>query len=128
MFMQISDLKNIVVLNNVDSNIVEEAFIILKPNVKVNVDLKSTYLNCENKDLEKDEHQELKFENKKEISNKNEFILKQAEDFVNSYIKNLEMKNTKTFFEKKLEKKCKILKICNILLITLCIGIILILK
>jgi hypothetical protein len=126
--MQISNLKNIVVLNNVDSNIVEEAFIILKPNVKVNEDLKNSYLNHETKEFSKEEQEKLDIENQKNNDGKNEFILKQAEGIVNSYVKNLETKNTKTVSEKKLEKKCKILKICNIALICLCISIILILK
>jgi hypothetical protein len=126
--MQISNLKNIVVLNNVDSNIVEEAFIILKPNVKVNEDLKNSYLNHETKEFSKEEQEKLDIENQKNNDGKNEFILKQAEGIVNSYVKNLETKNTKTVSEKKLEKKCKILKIWNIALICLCISIILILK
>jgi hypothetical protein len=127
-FMQISNLKNIVVLNNVDSNIVEEAFVILKPNVRFNSGLKSSYLNFENKALTNEEQQKLDIEKNKNNDGKNEFILKQAEEFVNSYVKDLEMKNDKSFFEKKLERRCKILKMCNALLITLCIGIILILK
>ena len=89
--MQINKMKNMIVLNNLASNVVEEAFVVLKPNIKI---------------------EENKIENPKA-----ETILKEAEAVVASYMIELQNKNKKTSLEKKLEKKCKILKGWNIGLI-----------
>ena len=79
--MQTSNLKNMVVLKNLPSNIVDEAIIILKPNKKIKklevVD-KSRNINTEEK------------ENKTET-----YILREAEMLVSSYISKLEKANTK---------------------------------
>ena len=89
--MQINKMKNMIVLNNLASNVVEEAFVVLKPNIKI---------------------EENKIENPKA-----ETILKEAEAVVASYMIELQNKNQKTSLEKKLEKKCKILQGWNIGLI-----------
>lgn len=89
--MQINKMKNMLVLENLASNVVEEAFVILKSNIKIE-------------------------ENKVE-SVKAETILKEAEEIVSNYIEELQNKNEKTILEKSLERKCKILKGWNIFLI-----------
>lgn len=83
--MNQSNLKNMVVLKNLPSNIVEEAIVILKTNKKV-------------KKLEKIEKNKVV----KETENKrkeNDYILREAEMLVSNYISDLE--------EKKEEKKIK---------------------
>ena len=51
--MKIENMQHIVVLKNLPSNIIEEAFVILKPNLKVKevngIKKESEYLNCEKK-------------------------------------------------------------------------------
>ena len=76
--MNQSSLKNMVVLKNLPSNLVEEAIIILKANKKI-------------KKLEKIEKNK-KVEEKNIIKEGNEYILKEAEILVNSYISGLEEK------------------------------------
>lgn len=89
--MQINKMKNMIVIENFASNVVEEAFVILKPNIKIE-------------------------ENKVETT-KVETILKEAENIVTNYIDELQNKNKKSILEKSLERKCKILKGWNIFLI-----------
>lgn len=88
--MKESNLKNIVVLKNLPSNIVEEAFVILKSNKTA-------------KKLEKIERNK----NSKETSThrkSKEYILKEAEMVVSNYLSNVENtkdNNTKTKINKK---------------------------
>ena len=89
--METSKLKNIVVLKNLPSNIVDEAIIVLKANKKV-------------KKLQKIE------QNKNLISNENEkkdkeYILKEAEMLVNNYISKIEKKKKKNIFNKEAKTK-----------------------
>jgi hypothetical protein len=84
--METSNMKNIVVLKNLPSNLVEEAIVILKENKKV-------------KKLElADQKNKNKLENE-EVKNK-EYILKEAEMLVSSYI-------DKTQNNKKINKMSK---------------------
>ena len=94
--METSKLKNMVVLKNLPSNIVDEAIIILKTNKKV-------------KKLQKIE------QNKNLISNENdkkdkEYILKEAEMLVNDYISKIENKDRKNIFNKESKQKYNKLK------------------
>lgn len=82
--METSKLKNMVVLKNLPSNIVDEAIIVLKANKKT-------------KKLQKIE------QNKNAISNENEkkdkeYILKEAEMIVNNYISKIENNEKKNIF------------------------------
>lgn len=88
--MQTNKMKNIIVLNNLPSNIIEEAFVILKPNVKI---------------------EEGTFDKRK-----NETILKEAENVVNNYVSEMNAKAEKNSMEKDMKVKYKRLKICNIFL------------
>ena len=79
--MQTSNLKNMVVLKNLPSNIVDEAIIILKPNKKI----KKLEVVDKNRNI-----------NTEEAENKTEtYILREAEMLVSSYISKLEKANTK---------------------------------
>ena len=94
--MESSKLKNMVVLKNLPSNIVDEAIIVLKANKKV-------------KKLQKIE------QNKKSTSNENdkkdkEYILKEAEMLVSNYISKIENNEKKNIFNKEAKTKYNKLK------------------
>ena len=92
-----SDMKNMIVLRDLPSNLIEEAVVILKNGVTLNNNLKEKT-------------------NKKEEKNIN--ILKEAELIVNQKIKENDIKFEK-YKVNKLEKKIKILKFINSILILL---------
>lgn len=105
--METSKLKNMVVLRNLPSNIVDEAIIILKANKKV-------------KKLQKVE------QNRKAQVNENtkkdkEYILKEAEMLVNSYITKIESNDKKEIFNKQAKEKYNKLKKYAILTTVLCV-------
>ena len=94
--MEASKLKNMVVLKNLPSNIVDEAIIVLKTNKKV-------------KKLQKIE------QNKNSVGNENdkkdkEYILKEAEMLVNNYISKIENSEKKKIFNKEAKQKYNKLK------------------
>ena len=91
--MESSNLKNIVVLNDLPSNIVDEAIIVLKSSKKI-------------KDLQKIERNKKK-SNNQNIKKDKDYILKEAELLVNSYVSTIENKNNKKFNNYKLEEKYK---------------------
>lgn len=95
--MQVNKTNNIVFLKNVESNLIEEAVVILKNGVTLNNNLKEKT-------------------NKKEEKNIN--ILKEAELIINQKIKENDIKFEK-YKVNKLEKKIKILKFINSILILL---------
>lgn len=105
--MDASKMKNMIVIRNLPSNIVDEAFIILKSNKK-------------NKVLNKIE---------KEQDNSNmgktkgkDYIIKEAELVVNNYLSKVESSNRKKKNDiKELEKKYKRLKIITAILAILII-------
>lgn len=100
--MQLNKLNNMIFLKNVESNIIDEAFIVLKDNVKI--ENKNNLSSLENK------------ESKIEKIN----ILKEAEELINKKINDSNLEYEK-FKLKKLENKLKRLKLINILLV---VGII----
>lgn len=77
--MQSSDMKNMVVLKNIPSNMVEEAIIIFKETQRVKIP-KLLEKNSKEKNLEKQ-------------SKSKEYILKEAEMLVSDYIDKLETKS-----------------------------------
>lgn len=91
--MQQDRMKNMIVLKNLPSNIVDEAIIILKDNKKI-------------KTLERIEKQE-KTEASKQING--DYIVKEAEMVVNNFITKIERQ--KSHFAKQVELKNKRLKI-----------------
>ena len=95
--MNQSNLKNMVVLKNLPSNIVEEAIIILKTNKKV-------------KKLEKIEKNKA-IENIGNKRKENDYILKEAEMLVSNYISGLEeKKEAKKIKNQKMNQKYKRIK------------------
>lgn len=70
----INQMKNMIVLKNLPSNIIEEAFVVLKPNKKMKV--------IKQKNAEKEK------EMPKEITN--EYIVKEAEIVINDYLEDEE--------------------------------------
>ena len=76
--MEESKLKNMIVLKNLPSNLIEEAIVILKSNRKVK--------KLEKIDKEKRSEEEIRNTNK----NKREFVVKEAEMIISSYIKKIE--------------------------------------
>lgn len=95
--MNQSNLKNMVVLKNLPSNIVEEAIVILKTNKKV-------------KKLEKIEKNKM-IEDTTCKKNENDYILKEAEMLVSNYISGLEgKKQEKKINNKKMEQKYRRIK------------------
>lgn len=92
--MQINKTNNVILLKNVESNLIDEAFIILKNNVNLNM-------------LEKNDVYEIK--TKKDI-------LKEAELLINQEIDNNNLKYEK-FKITKMERKIKILKAINIIMV-----------
>lgn len=94
--MEKSNLKNIVVLKNLPSNIVDEAIVILKPTKKT----KKIEI------LEKNN-------NTKQTKNSfetNKHVLKEAEMLVATYISKIEKREKKQNSNNKLNKKYEILK------------------
>ena len=82
--MEESKLKNMVVLKNLPSNLIEEAIVILKSNKKV-------------KKLEKiDKEKRSEEEQIKTNENKKEFVVKEAEMIISSYITKIEENKQKT--------------------------------
>ncbi len=105
--METSNLKNMVVLKNLPSNIVDEAIIVLKANKKT-------------KKLQKIENKKI-LENQENKKDK-EYILKEAEMIVNNYISKIENKeNDKIIISKDTNGKYKKLKKYAIATTLLCI-------
>lgn len=93
--MEVSNMKNMVVLKNLPSNIVEEAYVVLKANKRI-------------KNLEKVENsKKLVSENK--IQKDSTYMLKEAEMLVTDYISKIEnVKNDNKIIENnKKNKKLK---------------------
>lgn len=95
--MSQSNLKNMVVLRNLPSNIVEEAIVILKTNKKI-------------KKVEKIEKNKT-IESTTRKKQENDYILKEAEMLVSNYISDLEeKKEAKKINNQKINKKYKRVK------------------
>lgn len=105
--MQKNKLNNVIVLKEISSNIVEEAIVVLKPNVN----------------LKQEEKKALTLSKKENMSSKSVNILKEAEFVIQNCVEQIETRK-KEIINNQIEKKCKILKkitscliIINILLI-----------
>ncbi|MBQ2938428.1 MAG: hypothetical protein IJE05_06105 [Clostridia bacterium] len=104
--METSKLKNMVVLRNLPSNIVDEAIIVLKTNKKV-------------RKLQKIE-QNKKIQSNESTKKDKEYILKEAEMLVNNYISEIENDNKKDIFNKDLKGKYKKVKKYSIVMTIIC--------
>lgn len=94
--MEASKLKNMVVLKNLPSNIVDEAIVVLKTNKKV-------------RKLQKIEQNKNSINSENERKDK-EYILKEAEMLVNSYISKIENNEKQKKFNKDAKAKYNKLK------------------
>lgn len=94
--METSNLKNMVVLKNLPSNIVDEAIIVLKTNKKT-------------KKLQKIE-QNKQMQVNKNIKKEKDYIIKEAEMIVNNYISKIESNEKKNIFNKETKAKYNKLK------------------
>ena len=96
-------LKNMIVLKNLPSNVVEEAIVILKPNVKV----------------KNNDYAESKSKNTLANSkiNPKEYIITEAQMVISNYISKLEKPKKEKFkVDKKMRNECKKLKIMSVIL------------
>ena len=101
--MDINTMKNIVVLKNLPSNMVDEAIVILKPNIK----LENT------KKIEK-KKENVKVGAKNSLNSK-DYIIKEAEAVVSQYISSLEKPKQLEITNRKLEAKYQRIKILTVL-------------
>lgn len=96
------NLKNIVVLKNLPSNVVDEAFVILKPNQKLEYIPKK----------KENEHTELS----------NDYIIKEAEMVITSFLnRNNNLSRRETERLKRYNKKLRIINAVLSLLLVVCI-------
>lgn len=109
--MNTGNLKNIVVLKDLPSNLVEEAIVVLKENQKI------PKLEPASKDKKENESDMKK--------NSKDYIVKEAQMLIADYISRVENKNKKENQSiQKLNKKCKWLKSVNqALMVSLAISI-----
>ena len=108
--MNTGDLKNIVVIKDLPSNLIEEAIVVLKENQKI------PKLEPASKDKKENSSETPKIKNSKD------YIIKEA---IADYISKIENKNKKENQSiQKLNKKCKKLKSINqALVVSLAISI-----
>lgn len=103
--MDISSMKNMIVLKNLPSNIVEEAIVVLKKNKKIK---KPELAQSKLEDFKNNK-------NNKEDKDSKDYIIKEAEIVISNYISKIENQDMKGKQElKQLERKYKKLKVCTI--------------
>lgn len=105
--MESSDMKNIIVLKNLQSNLIEEAIVVLKSNINAKIP------QIEEKEPEK-----------KDKFKKSEYIVKEAEMYISQYASNLENNIRICKNKSDLEKRYMRLKnICKFLAVLSVLGI-----
>ena len=108
--MDTSSLKNIVVLKDLPSNLVEEAIVVLKENQKIE--------KLEPVDKSQNKKQSIEKSITGEVQNKKDYIVKEAQLLIAEYISRIENKNKKESQSfQTLKQKYKKLKTVNHLLI-----------
>jgi len=99
--MNSNQMKNMIVLKNLPSNLIDEAFIILKNNKKI-------------KSLERIENKKT---NKIEKEKTEDYIVKEAEMIISEYLSKIEKeKQKKSYSMRRIEEKYKRLKVVSIVL------------
>ena len=98
-FMQLSKMKNIIVLKGMSSNVVDEAIVVLKPNVKI----KQSEYNTKQKISDEEKAKKL-------------IVVKEAEHTINTYVEKLQSKH-KNKEQESFQKKYQFLQIMNGVLI-----------
>ena len=108
--MDTSSLKNIVVLKDLPSNIVEEAFVVLKENQKIQ--------KLELIDKSKKQNKEQVTDKNVQEQSKKDYIVKEAQMLISDYISKIESKNKiENQSVQILKKKYKKAKILNHILV-----------
>lgn len=101
-YMETKIMKNMIVLRNLPSNMVEEAFVVFKDNVKIH---------------RKEKVEKNKFVEKEERPKSKEYMIKEAEMIVQDYISKVEQSQFEIgSSNKKLREKYKKLKALTIFL------------
>ena len=99
--MNSNQMKNIIVLKNLPSNLIDEAFIILKNNKKI-------------KSLERVDNRNGKVVEKEKTE---DYIIKEAEMVIGDYLSKIEKeKQMKSYSMRRIEEKYKRLKVVSIAL------------
>ena len=99
-YMETKIMKNMIVLRNLPSNMVEEAFVVFKDNVKIH---------------KKEKVEKNKFIEKEDRPKSKEYIIKEAEMIVQDYISRIEQREYEIgSSNKKLREKYKRLKALTI--------------
>lgn len=80
--MDIKNMRNIVILKNLPSNLVDEAFVVLKKNQRI-------------KNLEYVENKSDNFSEDKNRTNEDEYVVREAELVISNYINTLENQDFK---------------------------------
>lgn len=102
--MDINKMRNMVILKDLPSNLIEEAFVVLKENQKI-------------KKFEYIESKSDKFSENHNEENEDEFVVKEAELLISNYINKLENQDlTSKNINNILLKKYKYSKMCSIAL------------
>ena len=99
--MQSSNMKNMVILKNLPSNLIEEAIVILKSNKKLK--------KLEKVDVGLEDSREIR-EREKELKENDKYIIREAEMIISKYLSNVEEKRENDICNKKLKKKYKKMK------------------
>lgn len=102
--MENSNMKNIIILKDLPSNIIEEAIVF----VKANVDLKK-------QELSDKKRENVKVGAKAKVGGK-EYIIREAESVVSNYISNMEKPKQLEITNRKLKEKYKRIKGLSIFL------------
>ncbi len=100
--MNKTNMKNMVILRDLPSNLVEEALLVLKPNIKLkNLDLIETRKEGKNKTED----------------NSKKYIIDEAQMIVSNYLSKIEKQNSNQVkVNKKIEKKYKKARLISIIL------------
>ena len=107
--MDISNLKNIIILKNLPSNLIDEAIVVLKQNVS-----SKTYNKV--KDGQTGNNQEKK--------KNNDYVVNEAQMHIAEYISNLNHKNTSTQNRELERKYLRLKRITKLLAVLSALGII----
>ena len=114
--MDANNNKNIVILKNLPSNVLEEAIIVVKnKKTAVNID----YLKKGNDSIIQGNMKEADFKKLEKIPKESRnYIVKEAECVMKNYIEKIE-DGQRIIDKNKMKRKCKRLKIANFLLFTI---------
>ena len=112
--MEMNNVKNVIILKNLPSNILDEAIVVVKNKKKADIDC----LKNRNKDDATQGYMnESDFKKIEAIEQDNrEYVVKEAEMIIKNYIEKME-DGQKVIAKNKLQKKCKRLKYINAVLL-----------